>query len=95
LSAVFLSCALIREGAEILEGGGLSSWSRLSYFPRETFLRLREAVESKSRSKDSCVEGSDSTSESTPLSELGEAISALELANRAAIVHEGLEMIHA
>jgi hypothetical protein len=88
LSTLSLTCTFIREGAEILEGRGLSSWSRLSFFAGETFLRLREAVEcreweSESIFEDSCIEGSDNTSESTPVSEAGEAISALELAIRA------------
>ena len=89
MSAVSLSCTLIRDGTEIL-GGRLSSWSRLSFFPRETFLRLREAVESResaseseSRFEDFCVEGPDFTSESTPLSKTGDVISALESAIRA------------
>jgi hypothetical protein len=102
MSVVSLGCIFIREGAKILGGGGLSSWSwsGLSLFPRETFLRLHEAVESReseleSRFEDSCIESSDFTPEFTPLSETGEAISAPELASRATIMREGFKMIHA
>jgi hypothetical protein len=90
------NCAFIREGAEILEGRGVSSRWRFSSFPGETFLRLREAVESRksepeSRFEDSCVDDPDIMSEYTPSVDAGEGISALEWAIRATMVHEGSE----